>query len=161
MRARLNVGRLATALTAGAVVATLIVNTGDSAASVPSSTTTTTATPTSAPVAAELPGQAIDVGLAPLQLLEPATTAAGNRPTFRWSAIEGATSYLLAILDAANEPVWAWQGTATEVVLGGWDQTPPDDAPGPLITGPGQWFVVAVGADGVPIANSVLRPITP
>ena len=159
MRARLNVGRFATALTAGAVVATLIVNTGDSAASVPS--TTTTATPTSAPVAADQPGQAIDLGLAPLQLLEPATTAAGNRPTFRWSAVEGATSYLLAILDAANEPVWAWQGTATEVILGGWDQTPPDDAPGPLITGPGQWFVVAVGADGVPIANSVLRPITP
>jgi len=160
MRARLIVGGLAAALTAGAVVATLIVSTGDSAASVPSSTTTT-ATPTSAPVAAELPGQAINLGLAPLELLEPATTASGNRPTFRWSAIEGATSYLLAILDAANDPVWAWQGTATEVILGGWDQTPPDDAPGPLITGPGQWFVVGVGADGVPIASSVLRPITP
>ena len=130
-----------------------------SAASVPS--TTTAPAPTSAEVAADQPGQAIDLGLAPLQLLAPATTAAGNRPTFQWAAVEGATSYLLAILDAANNPVWAWQGAATQVILGGWDQTPPDDAPGPLITAPGQWFVVAVGADGVPIANSVLRPITP
>jgi hypothetical protein len=160
MRARLNVFRFTAAMTAGAVVAALIVNTGDSAASMPS-TTTTAAAPPSAQVAADQPGQAIDLGLAPLQLLEPATTAAGTRPTFRWTAVDAATSYLLSILDAANEPVWAWQGAATEVVLGGWDQTPPDDAPGPLITGPGQWFVVAVGADGVPIANSVLRPITP
>jgi hypothetical protein len=159
MRARLNVRRHATALTAGAVVAALMVTTASSAASVPS--TTTVAAPTSAQVAADQPGQAIDLGLAPLQLLEPATTAAGNRPAFRWTAVQGATSYLLAILDAANEPVWAWQGAATEVILGGWDQPPPDDAPGPLITGPGQWFVVAVGADGVPIANSLLRPITP
>ena len=136
-----------------------MVSAGHSLASLPPPTTT--AVPTSAQVGADQPGQAIDLGLPPVQLLEPATAAAGNRPTFRWAAVDGATTYLLAIIDSANQPVWAWQGAATEVVLGGWDETPPDDAPGPLITGPGQWFVVAVGADGAPIATSVLRPITP
>jgi hypothetical protein len=136
--------------------------TGEPAGSVPSSTTPPTTTSAAAPAgSAGQSVQPIDVGLAALELLEPATSGVGSRPTFRWSAVPGASSYLLAIVTAENEPVWAWQGVATEVVLGGWDEVPPAGAPGPVLGGASSWFVVALDAQGLPLANSGLRPVAP
>jgi hypothetical protein len=149
---------LAAGLSAASVIALALTSAGNPAASVPSIAPSTTVEAASA---ADQPGPLIDVGLAPLELLEPATSAAGERPTFRWAPVSGASSYLLAVLTTDNQPVWAWQGTATEVILGGWDQPPAADAPGPVLGGPSHWFVVALDAEGQPLANSMLRPVTP
>jgi hypothetical protein len=127
------------------------------------STTSTTQPPpsTTQAVSTGQPGEALDLGLAPVTLLAPATTGAGDRPAFRWEAVEGAASYALAVVTAADEPLWAWQGAAAEVILGGWSTPPPADAFGPLLLGDGKWFVVAFDAGGLPIANSVIRPVAP
>jgi len=34
-------------------------------------------------------------------------------------------------------------------------------APGPLLIDDAKWFVVAFDAQGIPIANSVMRPVAP
>jgi hypothetical protein len=114
-------------------------------------------------VTASVPAdEPLDLGLGDVVLVAPATaTAAGARPTFSWEAVPGAASYLLAVLSADDVPLWAWTGTTTEVVLGGWVEPPPLDAPGPLITVPSKWFIVAYDAGGIPVANSDVRPVSP
>jgi hypothetical protein len=126
-----------------------------------STSTTTQPAPSTQGVSSDQPGEPLDLGLAPLTLLSPATTGAGQRPAFRWQAVEGATSYALAVVTTADEPLWAWQGAPTEVILGGWSTPPPAEAFGPLLLGEATWFVVAFDAAGVPIANSVVRPVAP
>ncbi len=106
------------------------------------------------------PGEPLELGLADVELLTPATEAAGDRPAFSWTAVDGAVSYSLSVL-TEGVPIWAWQGTGTEVILGGWPVQPVPVAPGPLLLGPSTWFVVAYDAAGMPIANSVIRPVSP
>ena len=126
-----------------------------------------TAPPSTAPVgdsvvaSGDQPGEPMDLGLAPLALTAPDVAAAGDRPAFAWEAVDGAASYQLAVLTAEGEPLWAWAGPETTVILGGWPEAPIPEAPGPLLQGPGTWFVVAFDAAGVPIANSVIRPVSP
>jgi hypothetical protein len=103
----------------------------------------------------------LDLGLAELTLVAPATSGAGARPAFSWEPVPGAASYALAVLSTDDVPLWAWYGTTTDVILGGWPAQPVVDAPGPLITVPSKWFVVAYDAAGVPIANSDFRPVAP
>ena len=151
-------------MTTRGVAATLIVGSvvalGGLAAE--SSTAVTSPPPTSVEEESiDQPGEPLDLGLAPVTLLSPATTGAGQRPQFTWVAVDGATSYALAVVTTADEPLWAWQGVATEVILGGWSTPPPAEAFGPLLLGEATWFVVAFDAAGVPIANSVIRPVAP
>jgi hypothetical protein len=126
-----------------------------------------TAPPSTAPDAGaadgsgDQPGEPFELGLAPLTLTAPAVAAAGDRPAFVWEAVDGAASYQLAVLTAEGEPLWAWAGPETTVILGGWPEAPIPEAPGPLLQGPGTWFVVAFDAAGLPIANSVIRPVSP
>ena len=80
---------------------------------------------------------------------------------FSWVAVDGAASYALAVVTTEDEPLWAWQGAETEVILGGWSTPPPAEAFGPLLLGDANWFVVAFDAAGQPIANSVIRPVAP
>jgi hypothetical protein len=127
---------------------------------VESSTVATSPPPSVAEAPIDQPGEPLDLGLAPVTLLAPATTGAGERPAFRWDPVDGATSYAVAVI-TANEPLWAWQGTTTEVILGGWGTPPPAEAFGPLLLGDADWFVVAFDAGGRPIANSVIRPVAP
>lgn len=103
----------------------------------------------------------IEIGLAKVVVIGPAATAAGDRPTFSWEPVERAARYTLAVLTGANEPLWAWDGTATSVILGGWPSAPPADAPGPLLIGPGAWFVVAYDAAGAPLAVSDVLAVSP
>jgi hypothetical protein len=126
------------------------------------STTTTSAPPPSIEAASiDQPGAPLDLGVASVILVAPATTGAGERPTFSWTAADGAASYALAVVTTGDEPLWAWQGAATEVILGGWSTPPPAEAFGPLLLGEATWFVVAFDAEGRPIANSVIRPVAP
>jgi hypothetical protein len=127
-----------------------------------SSTAATTPPPPSVEeVSIDQPGEPLDLGLATVTLLSPATTDAGERPAFSWVPVDTAASYALAVVTTADEPLWAWHGAATEVILGGWSAPPPAEAFGPLLLGEANWFVVAFDAAGVPIANSVLRPVAP
>jgi hypothetical protein len=126
-----------------------------------------TAPPSTAPVAEaptgadEQPGEPMDLGLAPVVLTAPAVSGAGDRPAFAWEAVAGAASYQLAVLTADGEPLWAWAGSETTVILGGWPEAPIPEAPGPLLQGPGTWFVVAFDVAGATVANSVIRPVSP
>jgi hypothetical protein len=144
---------------AAAVVAGSVVAGGGLAAE--SSTAATTPPPSVEETSIDGPDESLDLGLAPMTLLAPATTGAGERPAFKWEPVDGATSYAVAVITTANEPLWAWQGTATEVILGGWSTPPPAEAFGPLLLGEADWFVVAFDAAGQPIANSVIRPVAP
>lgn len=124
--------------------------------------TSAVASSTLAPTAGEdQPGEPIELGLAPLLLIGPAVTGAGDRPEFSWEPVAGAASYALAILSVADEPLWAWEGAGTVVILGGWPTAPTPAAPGPLLTVDSKWFVVAFDPQGLPIANSVMRPVAP
>ena len=107
------------------------------------------------------PGLPADLGLATVTLNDPGVTDAGARPTFGWEPVAGAAAYSVFVLTDSGEPIWAWQGPATSVVFGGWPATPPPEAPGPLLLGPGTWFVVALDATDAPIATSALRPVAP
>jgi hypothetical protein len=111
--------------------------------------------------ATEQPGPPADLGLATITLTAPNFTGAATRPTFVWEPVAGAAAYSVFVLTGAGDPIWAWQGPATSVVLGGWPATPPADAPGPLLLGPGRWFAVALDATDSPIATSELRPVAP
>ena len=106
-------------------------------------------------------GLAVDLGLGDVTLVAPATTGAGRRPAFSWEPVPGAASYTLAVLSTDDVPLWAWYGTATKIILGGWPTRPGPAAPGPLITVPSKWFVVAYDATGGPIANSDFRLVAP
>jgi hypothetical protein len=106
-------------------------------------------------------GLALELGLGDITLVAPATTGAGTRPAFVWEPVPGAESYTLAVLSTDDVPLWAWYGNVTEVILGGWPELPVPAAPGPRITVPSKWFVVAYDAAGVPIANSDFRLVAP
>lgn len=123
---------------------------------------TTVASSAPAPDASEdQPGEPIELGLAPVVLNSPAVTGAGDRPEFSWGPVAGAATYALVILSVADEPLWAWEGAGTVVILGGWPTAPTPAAPGPLLTVDSKWFVVAFDPQGLPIANSVMRPVAP
>jgi hypothetical protein len=117
--------------------------------------------PTSVVATADQPGEPIDLGLPTVLLTAPAVTAAGDRPAFAWEPVAGAATYQLAVLTAEGVPLWAWRGPTTNVILGGWPEAPVAAAPGPLLLGPATWFVVAFDDAGRPIANSVMRPVSP
>ena len=113
----------------------------------------TTVATTAAPTTTEAPAPPD-----PLQELpgmgEVEVTVAGDatRPTFSWSAPDGAASYQVAVQTADGAPMWAWTGAETEVVLGGEER--PDDVEGPALTGPSRVRVYAFDAAGALVAVS-------
>src|SRR5688572_30456268 len=76
-----------------------------------------------------------------------AKARAGDRPRFTWTAVDGAIEYTLVVQNLRGRPYWAWRGVETTVFLGGIDE-PSGDAPGPVLTKPAQWQVIAYAADG-------------
>lgn len=83
----------------------------------------------------------------------------GERPMLTWDPVDGASTYLVAILDADGNPYWAWRTSDTRVRVGGSDRS--ESAPGPRITKGMTWSVMAVDSSGIPIAVSARRPIEP
>lgn len=77
------------------------------------------------------------------------------RPLLSWEPVDGAARYSLLVFDDAGDAYWAWEGTATQVHLGGGVDDPlPDEAEGPTAEVADSWFVVAHDAGGAPIAAS-------
>lgn len=109
----------------------------------------------------EAAGTPIDAGLPGIMLLKPAVSGGGEVPSFEWTAVDGAATYRLVVIDSASKPVWSWEGRETSVNLGGLPGERPADVSGPIITPGSSWSVVAFDADGKPVAVSVLRPVSP
>lgn len=85
-------------------------------------------------------------------------SVAGPHPELAWSAVDGAASYDLIVLDGAGDPYWAWSGEATSVYLGG-VQNP--DAVGAWVFEPLTWIVTARDSDGQPLAMSERAELLP
>jgi hypothetical protein len=155
--------RVSSGLVTLAAVALLPVSTAFTAFATATSPPTTVGAPgTTAPPDGAAPAIGpIEIGLDDVVVVGPTATSAGDRPMFSWEPVDGAVRYTLAVLTATNEPLWAWDGTATDVILGGWPGPPPPEAPGPVLTGPAAWFVVAYDAAGTPIAVSDVRAVSP
>ena len=78
-----------------------------------------------------------------------------SRPIVSWAPIDGAQRYELLVRTASGELYWVWQGTATTIPIGGAPQLGPNTAGAALAPGM-TWYVVAIGEDGLPIAQSEL-----
>lgn len=104
------------------------------------------------------PAGAADLGLSEVVLLT-AEQDVGPRPEFRWEPVDGADRYDLVLVTEQGEGYWAWSGTDTSVHLGG-EPRLRDEAPGPRLTGPMTWSVVAYTA-GEPVGVSAFRPVSP
>lgn len=94
-----------------------------------------------------------------IAVIESTTPTAGNgpTPTLAWSLIDDAANYTVLVADPDGAAWWAWEGTETEVVLGG-----VADGPGALVTRPGTtWTVIAFDAAGSVLAASESRRLDP
>ncbi len=123
--------------------------------SIPATTTTTTTT-TAEPPPTQPARPAL--GLPEMALLtEPSED---QRPLLEWEPVEGAAQYSVSVFAPSGEGYWAWRTEGTSVPLGG-EPRLRDEVSGPS-TAPGMtWSVLALDADGRPIAASVeslLRP---
>ncbi len=95
-----------------------------------------------------------------MTLVAPAAADAGTSPTFAWQAVPDAADYRLSVV-AADGPVWAWSGTATEVVFGGYEAAPATGVGALRLTRAAWWSVAAYAADGALLAVSDLRAVSP
>jgi hypothetical protein len=95
-----------------------------------------------------------------MELLTPAA-GVGAFPTLRWEPVADAHRYHLSVIDDAGRTMWAWTTTDEQVVLGGYEQPPPEHVRGPRLHAPMHWHVLARDADERIIAQSGLRPIAP
>jgi hypothetical protein len=86
---------------------------------------------------------------------------AGAKPLFQWEAIPAADRYQLIVFDEAGDPYWAWEGTQTQIYMGGTQSQPPDDSSGPSIGSGYTWAVMAYSSDGKLLAVSEVRKISP
>ena len=85
----------------------------------------------------------------------------GEKPLFAWESVSGADRYQLFVFDEAGEPYWAWEGTQTQVYLGGSDSQPPADSSGAAVGAGYHWAVVVYDSNGQVLASSELRSISP
>jgi len=99
-------------------------------------------------------------GVADIKLLTD-VDGAGEKPLFKWEAVTGAARYHLILYDEAGEPYWAWEGTSTQIYIGGVPFEPSADSSGPSIEAGYSWAVVAYDADGNVLAASKIKPISP
>jgi hypothetical protein len=96
-----------------------------------------------------------------IALVAPPEEGAGKIPTFEWRRVKGASGYRLAVPDAGGDALWAWQGTATSVVLGGVADRPVKGEAGPVLEPWASWSVLAFDRDGSVVAVSSLRAVSP
>ncbi len=75
-----------------------------------------------------------------------------------WTPVEGAAAYRLVALTSDGTPYWAWLGEATEVRFGGAVDTGGHTA---VVFEPMTWRVVALDAEGTPLAASEQAELSP
>jgi hypothetical protein len=88
------------------------------------------------------------------------TSGGGTRPLLGWEPFEGAATYLVIVYAEGGEPYWSTITEQTETFVGGAAQIP-DGVDGPEVAEGYSWAVYAEDADGIPIASSPIRPISP
>lgn len=106
-------------------------------------------TPSAAPsgmISTRAPGVA-DIAISRAGLLE---VQGVTRPEVRWSPVEGAELYRLAV-EQSEGASWAWSGTDTSVVLGGGDIE--REGPGFALRAEAQVWWIAVAVDGTVLAT--------
>ena len=123
---------------------------------------TATESPTTEPPATEPPttdpaveSYAQAAGLATIELLP---VDAGEQPVLAWTPVDGAVSYRLVALTSDGSPYWAWSGEAAEVRFGGAPEAGGQTA---IVFEPMTWRVIALDADGLPLAASEPGELTP
>lgn len=89
------------------------------------------------------------------------TQGVGEKPLLQWDSIANAGYYQLVVFDEAGKPYWAWEGSSTQIYLGGTDVQPPENSSGPVISNGYTWAVVAYSAEDQVIASSAVRTISP
>lgn len=94
-------------------------------------------------------------GLSTITLLP---TEGGEQPVLAWVPVDGAASYRLVALTFDKSPYWAWLGETTEVRFGGAPEAGGQTA---IVFEPMTWRVIALDADGLPIAASEVGELTP
>ena len=94
-------------------------------------------------------------------VLRTPATDVGSHPTLAWESVPDADRYQVTVLDEDGRTVWAWSTDDTEVILGGYEEPPPEHVRGPQLYAPMHWYVLARDGDDRVIAQSGLRPIAP
>jgi hypothetical protein len=105
-------------------------------------------------------GESLVEGIPLVALLSPGSIGAGAYPVFRWDQVAAAEEYQL-VVSAAAGPIWAWEGSATEIRLGAVASEPPAGYGGPSLTEAVCWSVVALDAEGHAVAASAVVPVSP
>ena len=104
---------------------------------------------------------ALDVpGITAITIATP-NEGAGGKPLFEWEAVPGAVRYSLVLFSADGQPYWSWEGSETKVYLGGTQEQPEEDSPGPTLYEEMSWHVAAFDAEGQLIAVSPETSISP
>jgi hypothetical protein len=150
---------LAVIVVAGLVAAACSSSTDDTTASTTLSNQASDTTVADA-VVLILPGDSIVAGFPVVELAGPSSAGAGEYPLFGWEPVSGAASYQLVVSEPSG-PIWAWEGSETEIRFGALESEPPAGYGGPGLTGPSCWSVVALDADGHVVAASEVVPISP
>ena len=113
-----------------------------------------------------------DASAGPLAAVEPTMELEAGVPVFSWDAVDGAEAYAVLVYEGdAESPSWFWVGETTTVRYGdlpsfGTDLLTSADLPEPSaspetspVPADAEWQVVAMGADGSPIAISPREPL--
>ena len=147
-------------LVVGAFLAAACGSVGDSVTTsvIPSTQGTSSTIASAAAVIHE--GESLVEGFPLVALLGPGSIGAGAYPVFRWLPVAAAERYQLVVSVAAG-PIWAWEGSATEIRLGAVASEPPAGYGGPSLTETACWSVVALDAEGHAVAASAVVPVSP
>jgi hypothetical protein len=142
------IGRL-TALAVAAAVAAGCAEAGPTGAGAPADAPSASpaVSPSSSP-STEGPSTAAPADPAPIEV------AGTRRPTVSWPAVADAATYRVTVLQD-DGPTWAWEGSATEVVLGGGEQD--GDGRGFRLRSAAVVSVTAHGPDGAVLRFDQVR----
>ncbi len=115
--------------------------------------------PATDPPATDAPADAASFAeAAGLGTVELAAAGGEPHPLLAWAPVDGAAAYRVTVLTSDGSPYWAWLGENTEVRFGG---APDGGGQTAILFEPMTWTVVALDADGLPIAASDRADITP